>query len=911
MYYTDKNPQNNLKVLSFLSLVFLFISGCQEVVEPTDVEDEMNLRVEIVNQSNEKLEGSNARYAIAEYDKATPPEALDLISQSNIQSLNGSDGAFYDELDVPVMDVTKGLLVVADPPPSRGQVSYTPLGTQAELMSFCEDTTVIFVFTENSEWDCSINDQEDFELVSNQEDTGYEPALFRSTRFQNFNGAPLTVGGTTTNTDPLVDVFIVIYDATGAEINRVNLAAGPTIVQTNESFEIEVSFNPDVSTNTGDQTINITVTQNGTPCGTLEYDFVARTIDDSGCDCPPSLELSYTLEDPQCMSNDSIIFNIPVSFSNGEDSGCDYVFESENGVSNRLNWSEVGGNTLTENELAAISIIEVDNQILSNGTNFTLEPGDDISYITILIDGTQFQSEGTYQVTGDYKLTLRNENGDENECELIPVNIEFQVLGGQCAILRDNEGAVGVLDRNLLSIRNGVPTVDTVVACRNAYDPSQLRLLYYQNDDPDCEVEVVTRIENVERSVDGITYQSFNGQNDVFSFVKGNDTIRVGRDNETTLNPNSRTADSLAFKPDELSIEPIPGQVYGFWKANVVIQTRYAGGAVICDETIEVFSEVRTGTCGILTGDVGPNGEDLRYNLFPAGYDFSGSNPAFAIDCYSDPVQYSNVYIYNDGDCDIEVILEITDPSGKFGFDGSGKDIDTIILRPNTISSSRIYFDPEIDDLYPGGDFCQDPIDYLFNSRLSIRSQTSVQPNVAANNICDIDVPIGGQVSRDCDGGPADNTLGDYLISPAGFNFILNEDRSVSVQDCAANSCIRSELALYFENINIAAGTAELLSGVPGNTYLNFYRLQTGYVNDGDQQICDLKDDGLCACNEASNQGTRNITVSTGDLIYFTIVFPGYDELCGVIWINDINNVNASGDPVTPTVFFKRCLFVQ
>ncbi len=589
--------------LFLITALILFINSCQDTEEPQDVTNNMKLNVRVVDQSGNLLnEAEQVVATIISYDEANEAILEDpLKDYGSTVLIKRGIGLFYNEIDVPIM--VKGAKLKIDAIADNSNANFVGGNQQTEIVSFCADTLVTFVFQKTQAILCNnATYNESIDFSSTQDASGVFTSDIKLTQlYTNTTGGQLRLA-INNDFNQLsnygLDAY-VIYNNNRFAIPTLITNPNLIIIQNNESFYIEFEYSPAAEQAYLELSsiLNLNIALNddlGNTCSNINFDLSLQSISLADCACLPSSSTFYYQSNPsatfptictiKARDTVEVLFNI---INSSED--CDLILEGvPSSQFGRLNWIDVFGSNNSSNGIRIISIagdlIGSDNFI-----NFDLANGEKVQSIKFEIETDKF-AEGYYNLTTEYKIKLKNlETGQIQNCPTSYfINLKLNFKDGECEILYDNVPAAS--DRNLFLFNGGSNTFDSFEGCLDKPNPKGTKHVYIRNTSTECAIEV-----NLDLDSDRRTQTNAIARQGIFNFYFEN---RSTRNLTVRVEPNQIVKIPIVFQPkfdDAFPNGRISPVEYNSFTSDLTITTEFSGTQ--CSEQLTIIGEVDFEDC--------------------------------------------------------------------------------------------------------------------------------------------------------------------------------------------------------------------------------------------------------------------------------------------------------------------------
>jgi hypothetical protein len=590
-----------IKLLLIFALI-LFINSCQDTEEPQDVTNNMKLNVRVVDQSGNLLnEAEQVVATIISYD-----DANEVIMENPLKDYGSTVmikrgvGLFYNEIDVPIM--VKGAKLKIDAIANNSITNFVGGNQQTEIVSFCADTLVTFVFQKTQSILCNnANYNESVDFSSTQNASGGFTTDLKLTRlYTNTTGGQLRF---VLNNDFNqlgnygLNAF-VIYNNDRFAIST--LIANPNLIllQNNESFYIEFEYSPGAEQVYLELSsiLNLNFALNddlGNTCSDINFDLSIEAVTIADCACLPSSSTFYYAANPSatfptiCTIKERDTVEVLFNITNSSEE-CDLILEGvPSNQFGRLNWIDATGSNAYSN---GIRIISISGDVTGgNYINFSLSPKEKVQLIKFEIETDKF-NEGYYNLTSEYKIKLKNLQ--TNQIQNCPtsyfINLKLDIKDGDCEVLYDNVPVAS--DRNLFLYNGGSNTFDSFKGCLDKPNPNGVKHVYIRNTSVECAIEV-----NLNLDSDRRTQTNAIARQGIFSFNFEN---RSTRDLKVRVEPNQTIKIPIIFLPkfdDAFPNGRISPVEYNSFNSDLTITTEYSG--IQCTEQITLLGEVDFEDC--------------------------------------------------------------------------------------------------------------------------------------------------------------------------------------------------------------------------------------------------------------------------------------------------------------------------
>ena len=511
-----------MKKFLYLSLILIAVSSliysCQETEEPTEVNNEMELEIDVVNQNDKLISGSSVFWSLTNNDE---------LPNENWNQMNGSGGSFEQILNLPLMIDNSKLAIEVNPPANS---SYQPAGPLTDIITYCSSTYLKYVFYEVEEINCSNQITcsliDEMSFVYNLDDTNNDNVL--STRlFTNTCPNPLTLSLSFNNLTSF-SIYVVI------DGNR-NLYLNPVAIPANSNFRVEIEYNP-IAVESGVDLVNILV-QDNTGSEVMNCDQVINyeAFQSFECACPNSSTVSFPSQGELtlCLGMESQIFTVDISKIKNPNEDCSIILTP---IFNNGEFFENDGGNL--------------NAVSLDGVNFRanaieLAPGESLNEMAIEIEAN---TSGTYSAVAQFSVQTLDKDGnpDNQVCDNMFLNVNFKIDGGLCDLDLTTD-----IPNNLYASPSS-----TISGCVERISPEN-KYIYLNNLSTNCEMKVTVEISNV---------QALDAQGNTRN-ISANDQLFLF--NLANISPNGVSVSSVGTSSIELIIPPdlnevvrIPVQFY-------------------------------------------------------------------------------------------------------------------------------------------------------------------------------------------------------------------------------------------------------------------------------------------------------------------------------------------------------------
>lgn len=583
-------------VNSILIILIIFIISCQDTIEPLDQTNEMTLSVRVVDQSGKPLnEADQVNSVVIKYDQENLKILENPLKDYSAEILiKKSIGLFSTKTIVPIMVEDTKLKIDAYVDNSKGE--FEQGNQQTQIISFCSDTTVTFVFQKTKVIDCS-NETivEEFNFTSTKNAQNVFSSETKSTQiYRNStpNNLNLIVNPDYNQLANYGVTVNVIYGGNSYSISDVINNSNVFTIQPSEFCYIEYTYSP-INTQTYlelETILNLSIELRnniGTNCATLNHKISIEAISIQACDCPPSSSTFYYLANPsatfplicsiQKKDTIDVVFNI---LNNSED--CELILNGISQQAGKLDWVDASNSNIYTNEISLLSITgDIDGT--DRLDNFALAPQEKTIALKLEVDATAFPT-GYYNLTARYTSRLKNLKNDSYQtCPTSYfVNIKFNISNGQCEILYDN---VAPLTKNLFVTVAGSNTFSELSGCLDRQGENGERIIYIRNNSLDCAMEVKLSLKS-----DVIAATGALSRQGIFQFLNNNN---LTREVTITVEPNKTAQVPVRFVPKFADAFPngrISPIEYNQFTSNLLITTEYA--STKCEEDIIIVGNV-------------------------------------------------------------------------------------------------------------------------------------------------------------------------------------------------------------------------------------------------------------------------------------------------------------------------------
>jgi len=592
-----------MKTLVNLILIvcIIFIISCQDTVEPLDQTHEMTISVKVVDQSGNLLsEAQQVTATVIKYDEGNQTILENPLKDYAPEILNRKGvGLFNTKMLVPIMVEDTKLKIDAFIDNSNSEFGLN--NQQTEIISFCSDTSLTFVFQKTKVIDCSnetIEESFNFTSTKNSNDVyssdSKNTQIYKNTTTNNINlivnpdfnqliNYGLNVGVIYQNlTYPIADVIANPNAFTLLPDESCYLVYTYSPNNTQSYLELESILN-----------LSIELRNNiGTNCATINYRVAIEAISIEACECPTNSSTFYYLANPsatfpticsiQITDTIDVVFNI---INSSED--CELILKGQTQQPGRLDWIDANNSKTYNNEINLISI-KGDVNGADRPDYFSLDPQEKTVELKLEINATAFPS-GYYDLTAKYSSELRNvETGAIQKCQTnYYVNIKFKISNGECEILYNN---IAPRSNNLFITVAGSNTFTDFNSCLDRVTGNSERIIYIQNNSTECAMQVNLHLEDDKIAATG----NFSRQG-IFYFNYNNNS---SRDIEVVIEPGKFARIPVVFAPKFADAFPngrLSTVEYDQFISNLLITTEYA--SVKCEEDIILVGNVNFVDC--------------------------------------------------------------------------------------------------------------------------------------------------------------------------------------------------------------------------------------------------------------------------------------------------------------------------